>query len=199
MADSNYNYYVTGYGGKIYPDKLGNSEFLWADRPAATGAGGMVIYITDVGVGGSYWVSDGVRWRVVGGSVTLINKSGTTATGATAYQLLMSAAIPAGLLQAGDRLQAEWLNIKSAASETFARALRFGVLNTFGDQYIVSNSQPATTNLMVFETHGIRRSSATTITPLTTARCARSTCCWPPRRPHCSISRFSRLTCPAGR
>lgn len=41
------------------------TESVWASRPAAAGNTGRRIFVSDIGIGGSLWISDGTRWLPV--------------------------------------------------------------------------------------------------------------------------------------
>ena len=72
--------------------------------PASAGSGYQV-FLSGVGVGGSYWYSDGTRWRPVGGRLMLYKLQAPVVGVATASdQLLADLRVPAGLLKNGDTL-----------------------------------------------------------------------------------------------
>ena len=143
----------------------GLTEYAWANRPLATGNGGVVIYITNVGVGGSYWLSDGIRWRALGGSVVLLNTGGASGT-YDSKTIPYSLGIPAGLLQAGDRIAVQNVLAKSGASDTFTRSITFGPAGGITDPYIASNSQPGTTTRFINDVTAVYRKTATSLGPI---------------------------------
>jgi hypothetical protein len=72
--------------------------YTWAALPAAGDYIG-VAYVTDVGLRGSLWRSDGLTWGLVGGSVVLDRSAVALPahTGTTALTLLLNRNLPAGL------------------------------------------------------------------------------------------------------
>ena len=46
----------------------------WAARPAAASAAGQAVYVTDVGVNGSVWFSNGTAWVLMATPLTLAHK-----------------------------------------------------------------------------------------------------------------------------
>jgi hypothetical protein len=82
--------------------------YTWASLPAAADYIGTA-HITDVGVHGSLWRSDGATWGIVGGSCVLyvLNTAGTALTGTTALTAMASIPIAAGLLGLNGALEAE--------------------------------------------------------------------------------------------
>ncbi len=73
--------------------------FTWATLPAAADYIGPA-HVSDVGVHGSLWRSDGSTWGIVGGSAVLAvnNVAGTTLTGTASETELYSLTIKGGLL-----------------------------------------------------------------------------------------------------
>jgi hypothetical protein len=88
-----------------------------------------------VAVSGSEWYSDGVRWRAVGGQVTVIKLgaqtaiNGATATGETTLLIDSPATtckIPAGLFQIGDRILIEtYISKPNTASPVASNMVRY--------------------------------------------------------------------------
>lgn len=113
----------------------------WANRPAISSLAPYIdrVLFTDVGNGGSEWYSDGTRWRTVGGQVVLKNDvvgAATVANTVTTEQLMLSYALPLGLIQANDVLAIEALRTKTGDTATsFQMLLHFGKLNTTSDPY----------------------------------------------------------------
>lgn len=96
----------------------------WDKRPDVTSLLPFVdeVFITDVGVEGSYWYSDGDQYRAVGSRVVLINQltAGTAVTGTTSPTKTIGITIPAGLLKAGYNLIAETTVEKTGTAGTTA-------------------------------------------------------------------------------
>ena len=111
----------------------------WDSRPAISSVTPFIdrIFITDVGMGDSEWYSDGTRWRVVGGQVVLKNDvtgAATVAHTVTSSQLMLSYALPLGLISANDVLVVEALRTKTGDTATsFQMLLHFGKLNSASD------------------------------------------------------------------
>ena len=132
---------------QLTPRRVG----LFAERPAANAVTPYTdrYMATDVGVGGSEWYSDGTKWRAVGGQVVLKNDATGAATVAhtvTTEQLMLSYALPLGLVQANDVLVVEALRAKTGDTATsFQMLLHFGKLNTVADPYQQISSLASTT------------------------------------------------------
>jgi hypothetical protein len=81
----------------------------WAARPAASSASGQAILVTDVGVSGSVWISNGATWLPLATPMTLFHRfsnaqmDGSLGAGVDAY--LDSCTIPAYLLQPASGLR----------------------------------------------------------------------------------------------
>ena len=82
-------------------------SYTWANKPA-TYPTGQPIFISNIGVNGSHWWYDSIRWRPVNGSV-ILKTMNTTAAGITNVESQpFSCALPAGFLQVTDRLRVAW-------------------------------------------------------------------------------------------
>lgn len=96
-----------GFNPIFQPD-LG---FEWANKPGASGCHGARIYITDVGVGGSWWYSNGVRWRPVSHSLCLLTFNGGVngllfdSTLNAETDVPGSVTLPGGVIQPGDNVR----------------------------------------------------------------------------------------------
>jgi len=94
----------------------------WAKRPDVTKLLPFVdeVFVTDVGVEGSYWYSDGDQYRAVGSRVVLANQltAGTAVTGGTSAVKTTGITIPAGLLKAGYNLITETTVEKTGTAGT---------------------------------------------------------------------------------
>ena len=104
-------------------------------------------FATDVGIGGSNWYSDGVRWRLVSGSTVLYNNYTDVVSAAnTNEQILDQFLIPAGLIKDGDIVCVKNRNDKSSTVDTCTTRLRLGTAGTVADALISQTAQPATTS-----------------------------------------------------
>jgi hypothetical protein len=114
--------------GAINVTRAGGSDVIvttWASRPAISSLVPFTdkVIFTDIGMGGSEWYSDGVRYRAVGGSVVL-DALRTTDTIPTAswsastgiQDIALPYSVPAGILQAGDIIELEGLANCSAGT-----------------------------------------------------------------------------------
>lgn len=81
------------------------ARLTWAELRALNAASynpGQLFYVSDVGVGGSYWYSNGTIWRPVNGSVVLANDElGAISTTQTTYGVVAGweLLVPAGLME----------------------------------------------------------------------------------------------------
>lgn len=139
---------------------------LFASKPAAASCAGFTAFFTDVGCngGGSYWFSDGVRWRGYGGHATLRVASGASATaGATAEILEQTSQLPAGLIQNGDSLIIEYGALKSNTVSTTTSSILLGATTATSETVVWTLPVPATTNAVVITKAVLTRVNATTI------------------------------------
>jgi len=154
--------------GAYAPDFLG--VYTWATKPAAAaGNANKRVFISDVGVGGSYWFSDGARWRPVGGRVMLHALfTAVTSVANTNEQILDQYLAPAGLFSAGDKVAFTCRLDKSAAVDTCTRSYRVGALGTVADATLFNQAQPSTTNAMLAEYQPSIFQDVTTLVPVGT-------------------------------
>lgn len=139
--------------------------YTWATIPAAASYTGVVIRLTDVGQGGSYWYSDGTRWRAVGGSYVIKGLTApVTSDGTTTEAVIAQVAIPAGLYRTGDYLRVFSSFTKSGTADTHTSRWRFGTAGTTSDTVVNSVSQPATTTIQVGTHWALRAASNTSVT-----------------------------------
>lgn len=108
---------LTGSGYVVSP--IDPTSFTWATLPAPASYIG-VAYVSDIGAGGSFWESDGVRWGIVGGSVVLsqsaVALAAITGTTVEQSQVTYSLAVSPG---AGPILGTDgWLDIEFGATVT---------------------------------------------------------------------------------
>jgi hypothetical protein len=86
---------------------------------------------TDVGVGGSEWYSDGVRWRAVGGQVILKNNGvGGNSTSSQTLSKLLTYQMPLGILGAGDVIEMQATALKPLQNGTTTLSLFLGNQDT---------------------------------------------------------------------
>ncbi len=146
-------------------------SYTWATKPAAAGNTGLIIIVTDVGAGtgglggGNQFISNGVRWKPICGSITLdsVDTANAGVANTTEQQLNPNhIVIPAGVIGIYDRLRL-WVSVsKSGTVDTSTINVRFGPLGTASDP-VISSFSLATTN----QTSGVlleyKRTGATTI------------------------------------
>ncbi len=81
-------------------------QYLWVNRPSASSVIGELIYITNVGVGGSYWISNGTYWSPLNGEVTLAQSGDAiNLTGFATEQVMATYTLPGGLMSANGQLE----------------------------------------------------------------------------------------------
>lgn len=137
-------------------------SFRFRDRPSASGYVGRVIYISDVGQGGSFWTSNGAFWNAVGGEYILKSEaSDIVSDGTTTETVLSQVAVPAGLLQVGDFVELDYLVEKSATTDVSTNRTRMGVAGTIADVLVVSLAQPGAANRLLRQHIQIRINSST--------------------------------------
>lgn len=138
--------------------------YTWATKPAAnTFPVGVPIFITDVGVGGSEWFSNGTNWYPTNGKVllaqnsnpvpitgTLNDQTGPSGTNRVVFTL------PAGIMLANGSLEIETFFSYTNSANAKNLRVRFG--GTAGTVYL--NTSPTTTSV-VQNTCFIRNNNAT--------------------------------------
>ena len=137
---------------------------LYANLPAAGANTWRIYMVTDIGIGGSLWFSDGSRWKPVGGRVTLDVANTLPVVTGTVETITHQYTIPAGLLQDGDVLVLERHDNKSAAVETLTSRARLGTTGTTADALISANGGAATDYALLSK---LMRTSNTVLTVLT--------------------------------
>ena len=145
------------------------STYTWATKPLASVLSGQ-IFISDVGVGGSYWYSDGSKWRPVGGRVTLKNTISPVTNNGSPKVILDYATLPAGLVADGDLLEVRYHKERTGGtSDTDATDIMHGYELVAGTCIStgMSTSALATTNISLTNQCLLRKDSATTLRPLT--------------------------------
>lgn len=81
-------------------------QYLWTNRPSASSTIGELIYITNVGIGGSYWISNGTYWSPLNGEVTLAQSGDAiNLTGFATEQVMATYTLPGGLMSANGQLE----------------------------------------------------------------------------------------------
>lgn len=95
--------------------------YSWVNRPNASNVIGELIYITDVGIGGSYWISNGTYWSPLNGEVTLAQSgNAVNMTGAATEQVMATYTLPGGLMSANGQIEIThfWNVVNSSNNKT---------------------------------------------------------------------------------
>lgn len=123
------------------------NTFTFANQPPASLNKGVVIYLSDIGINGSYWISNGEYWNAVNGEYVLKNTiTPITTSGTTTEEIIEQAFLPAGLLMAGDILEYDLYLTKSGSVDTTIQRTKFGTSGTISDSNLLGMSLPATTS-----------------------------------------------------
>lgn len=98
-------------------------QYLWTNRPSASSVIGELIYITNVGIGGSYWISNGTYWSPLNGEVTLAQSGAAyPMTGAATEQVMATYTLPGGLMSANGQLEiTHFWNVTNSANNKTVR------------------------------------------------------------------------------
>lgn len=126
--------------------------YTWATKPAATIGTGVTIFVTDVGINGSIWISNGTTWKPASPVILHRLLNTTTTSNGTAEELIaLSSLIPAGVLAIGQTLTCNFLLTKSATTESTSNALKIGtnIDGITGASAISSSISLSTTNRQV--------------------------------------------------
>jgi hypothetical protein len=113
-------------------------QYAWTGRPSATGMTGRPIEITDIGIGGSIWISDGTNWKpaapivIQRGNVQIANSNDATA------HLFVGVLVPGGTLGLNGSLFVDtyWTFTGSTNSKTPQIRLHTASAATGGTAYI---------------------------------------------------------------
>jgi hypothetical protein len=143
---------------------------LLSTYPAASYSGYTAL-VSDIGGStGSYFVSDGTRWKALNGRCMLYAGAGNVNAGATsgaAETIIGQVYVPAGLFKNTDRIDLRLtFSHTGGTAETCTQRLRVGPAGTTSDQLTSSSSSLATTQLANGVTLTYRRESATSIQKL---------------------------------
>lgn len=129
---------------------------------------GRTAYISDVGIGGSFWLSDGSRWRAIGGSYVLKNSVSNITNSGAAKVVMDYVALPIGLFKDGDVLQIDFEKSRTGGtSDTDATDIMIGAAATTpGTSLGLGTSALATTSVELASRYRVRRDSSTSIRQL---------------------------------
>lgn len=96
----------------------GTRNLTWSQRPNASQYQNEIIYISDIGIGGSYWTSNGTYWSPLNGEVTLAQSGATVSlTGTTSETVLATYTFPGGLMSANGQIEIiHFWNVPSTAN-----------------------------------------------------------------------------------
>lgn len=164
MAGVSAGAFIPGVSGlKDNPSGLFSS--LWTQ---ASSYSGYSAYFSDVGVGGSIWLSDGVKWRPYGGRVTLKNLTTSISNNAAPKIVMDFATIPAGLIQDGDIIEIEIDKDRlGGVADTDATDVLIGTVSTtLGTSLTLTTSALATTSIQLSLRYRFRKESSTSIRPI---------------------------------
>lgn len=121
-------------------------QFSLSNRPSALNRVGEVIYISDIGVGGSHWISNGTSWRAVNGKYLLGSIDNPITTGSsTTLTVVKTFALPANLIKDGDKIVVEAGFIKSGIVDTHTINISIGPNGDSSDQTFANFGQPSGT------------------------------------------------------
>lgn len=136
----------------------------WAARPNAATHLGALIYVTDVGINGSIWISNGTVWRPTAPVVLFSDLDVFTAATSATEQIAVQINIPAGMMAAGSNLRVMFAGEKSGTTDVTAAnfRLRMGTAGTTSDVLVIGGLSIAQSNLSLGVQSLIGRSSSST-------------------------------------
>ena len=140
-------------------------QLTWANlyslNPASYGPG-QLFYVSDVGIGGSYWYSNGVRWTPLNGSVHLLRLRNVAFPAGGTEVKFASCKIPTGLVAAGRSLGYQISYQKSGATETLTLKCRWGPADDISGTQVFAAVTAA--SQWGYALNELFRASATTVT-----------------------------------
>jgi hypothetical protein len=105
-------------------------------------------FVSDVGINGSFWRSNGVTWELIGGSVVLsANAVSVNVTGTTAETAFYTVTIPAGLLGANGRLLLTSKTTITGSTNAKTFRARFG--NGLSGDVVATTAQTTAANVTI--------------------------------------------------
>lgn len=105
----------------------------FASLPAAGSSTGRIYWVTDVGANGCQMRSNGTRYKVVGTCLLVSQDSESSSTTNTTPGIKLQTLLPAGALQAGDRLKIYWTQRKSGTTDQGGMTIYVGTAGTTSD------------------------------------------------------------------
>lgn len=111
----------------MFPSQLLPSYTL-ATLPAATAVvAGTIIHVTDIGIAGIALISNGTRWRPLGGQATLgVQSADATGTDDLVERIGSVFAIPKGLVKVGDIIRIFFTGRRSDTTDAMQFKIRLG-------------------------------------------------------------------------
>lgn len=111
----------------------------WANLPAASNVYvGQTVYVSNAGAKGSFWYSDGTRWKPINGQCLLASLDTPSAAIGSTETITLQWLIPAGMWQVGDIIRSQAFLTKSGATDTAIGAVRVGTSGTTTDTGLIS-------------------------------------------------------------
>lgn len=154
--------FIPGVSG-IKDNLSGTFSSIWSQ---AASSAGYSAYISDVGLGGSIWLSDGVKWRPCGGRVTLKNLTAEVTNSGAAKIVLDYATCPTALIYDGDIIEIDYSLEHSGADSNATDILIGTVSTTLGTSTTLINAQPSGANTGIYVKARYKKVSATSIRPI---------------------------------
>jgi hypothetical protein len=140
--------------------------YTYATLPAAASWSGYTARASDLGAApGALVISDGSRWKPIGGRVVLKNQ-GASSNVANVETIVAQTLIPAGAMAAGDVLSIVFSGTKSGATDNANFVFRIGSAGTTADATMVAGGAAAwmgATALTGAAWHEFQIASATTV------------------------------------
>lgn len=156
-----------GFSLQVGGQLLGiGSAYTWQTKPAPSALTGQ-IYISDIGIGGSYWYSDGSKWRPVGGRVTLRNALTVISNSGAAKVVMDYATLPAGLFADGDLIHIHVVKDRTGGTaDTETTDICIGTASTtVGTSVGLGTGVLATTQVQFTSNWSVKKQTPTTVMP----------------------------------
>lgn len=141
------------------------ATFTYANLPA-TYPTGLPVFVSNVGTKGSHWYFDGTRWKPLNGQCLLASLDAVGSNIDNNETIVFQYLMPAGLLQALDRLVLDIDMRKSGTTDSGNIRVRVGTAGTTSDTAVLGVTSMSATQVSAGLIYHFRVDAATSMTKL---------------------------------